>query len=216
MLRTLGIPTRLATGYSASGSDVGADGWRLVRGSDAHAWVEVWIRGRGWVSSDPTAGSALAEDRSASTLLRRVTDWWGNLWASDSGRRSLAIGVVLLGGACVLTILAWRRRRAALRARHDAAYSRSLSEPLAAFARFRDATATGSGASPPGSGVRDARRHAAGDDVLLGALDVVERTLYASRAPSTEERFAAAAALDRRTAQVLAARSEGAQEPSLV
>ena len=55
MLRTVGIPSRVVTGF-ASGVYNHAD-WHLagpVRASDAHSWVEAWIAGRGWRTYDPT------------------------------------------------------------------------------------------------------------------------------------------------------------------
>jgi transglutaminase-like putative cysteine protease len=51
MLRTLDIPARFVVGYTP-GQSV-EDRW-VVRGLDAHAWVEVYIRGQGWVRFDPT------------------------------------------------------------------------------------------------------------------------------------------------------------------
>ncbi|WP_049922098.1 transglutaminase domain-containing protein [Halopiger djelfimassiliensis] len=52
MLRAEGIPARYATGYT-SGQQVD-DGTYVVRGLDAHAWVEVYFPGHGWVAFDPT------------------------------------------------------------------------------------------------------------------------------------------------------------------
>jgi hypothetical protein len=58
MLRTLGIPARVATGFQ-SGYFNDVSGLYVVRASDAHAWVEGWIEGRGWTTFDPTpVGSA--------------------------------------------------------------------------------------------------------------------------------------------------------------
>src|SRR5665213_992128 len=53
MLRTLGIPSRMVTGFQ---SDVynPMTGWQVIRASDAHSWVEAWIEGRGWTTFDPT------------------------------------------------------------------------------------------------------------------------------------------------------------------
>ena len=60
MLRSLGIPARLATGYSTGSYDSVLD-QSVVRERDAHAWVEVWFPGHGWVPVDPSPGfSALA------------------------------------------------------------------------------------------------------------------------------------------------------------
>jgi hypothetical protein len=45
------------TGYQG-GELNGVDGFWIVRQSDAHAWTEVWLAGRGWVRVDPTAAVA--------------------------------------------------------------------------------------------------------------------------------------------------------------
>jgi protein-glutamine gamma-glutamyltransferase len=53
MLRTLKIPTRVVTGFYASLPEpIGP--WYVIRSSNAHSWVEVWIDGKGWVVYDPT------------------------------------------------------------------------------------------------------------------------------------------------------------------
>ncbi|WP_372965509.1 DUF3488 and DUF4129 domain-containing transglutaminase family protein [Marinobacter sp.] len=60
LFRAAGIPARVVLGYQ--GGDAGAGGeYLIVRQYDAHAWVEVWLDGRGWVRVDPT--SAIAPDR---------------------------------------------------------------------------------------------------------------------------------------------------------
>ncbi len=53
MLRSIGIPSRVVTGFQ-SGFFNDVSGMYVVRASDAHAWVEGWIEGRGWVTFDPT------------------------------------------------------------------------------------------------------------------------------------------------------------------
>jgi protein-glutamine gamma-glutamyltransferase len=58
LLRTVGIPARLVTGY-AQGDVASEPGRRVMRGSDAHAWVQVWYPGTGWVDADPTSSAAL-------------------------------------------------------------------------------------------------------------------------------------------------------------
>jgi protein-glutamine gamma-glutamyltransferase len=55
MLRSLGIPARLATGYSTGDYDPVLN-QSIVREHDAHAWVEVWFAGHGWVPVDPSPG----------------------------------------------------------------------------------------------------------------------------------------------------------------
>ena len=57
MMRAAGIPARVVTGYQG-GAINPVDGTLIVRQSDAHAWAEVWLKGRGWVRVDPTAAIA--------------------------------------------------------------------------------------------------------------------------------------------------------------
>ena len=53
MLRYLGVPARVATGFQG-GVYNPVSGWYLIRASDAHSWVEAWIEGQGWTTFDPT------------------------------------------------------------------------------------------------------------------------------------------------------------------
>jgi transglutaminase-like putative cysteine protease len=57
LMRHLGIPSRLVVGYQG-GEWNAAGGYLVVRQADAHAWVEVWRRHRGWTRVDPTAAVA--------------------------------------------------------------------------------------------------------------------------------------------------------------
>jgi transglutaminase-like putative cysteine protease len=54
LMRALQIPARVVTGYQG-GEFNQHDGNLTVRQSDAHAWAEVWLRGKGWMREDPTA-----------------------------------------------------------------------------------------------------------------------------------------------------------------
>lgn len=54
MARAVGIPTRVAVGYTAGIR--GDDGVFSVLGRNAHAWPEVWFDGIGWVPFEPTPG----------------------------------------------------------------------------------------------------------------------------------------------------------------
>jgi transglutaminase-like putative cysteine protease len=65
LMRAAGIPARVVTGYQG-GEFNELGGYYVVRQYDAHAWAEVWLRGRGWVRVDPTA--AIAPDRIQSGL----------------------------------------------------------------------------------------------------------------------------------------------------
>ncbi|MGE3864503.1 MAG: DUF4129 domain-containing transglutaminase family protein, partial [Burkholderiaceae bacterium] len=57
LMRHLGIPARVVTGYQG-GERNPVDGYWVVRQADAHAWAEVWFAGRGWTRVDPTAAVA--------------------------------------------------------------------------------------------------------------------------------------------------------------
>ncbi|HXM82185.1 MAG TPA: DUF3488 and transglutaminase-like domain-containing protein [Burkholderiales bacterium] len=54
MMRAAGIPARVVTGYQG-GELNPVDQIITVRQSDAHAWTEVFLKGRGWIRVDPTA-----------------------------------------------------------------------------------------------------------------------------------------------------------------
>ena len=65
MLRFLGIPARVAAGFTSGTRDEGV--W-TVTDHNAHAWVEAWFPGYGWLPFDPTPGrGALAASYSASS-----------------------------------------------------------------------------------------------------------------------------------------------------
>jgi uncharacterized protein (DUF58 family) len=112
MLRTQGVPTRVATGYVAGDRDEIA-GVFEVRGSDAHAWVEVWFPDTGWQAFDPTASVPLAGDAQIASV---GADLFGG--ASDfAGAHAmpLALGGLSAAGllviACLVRDLRHRRRR---------------------------------------------------------------------------------------------------------
>ena len=60
LMRAAGVPARIVVGYQ--GGELNPWGKHYtVRQSDAHAWCEVWLEGRGWQREDPTA--VIAPDR---------------------------------------------------------------------------------------------------------------------------------------------------------
>jgi len=69
LMRAAGVPARVVTGYQGGEFNPLGD-YLLVRQSDAHAWTEVWLEGRGWVRVDPTA--AVAPERIEGGLLGAV------------------------------------------------------------------------------------------------------------------------------------------------
>lgn len=111
MLRSLGIPARIATGYVPSERDEVAGVW-ISRASDAHAWVEVRFPNYGWVAFDPTASVPLSGEAQHTTI-------GGDLVKAVVGGVTAhlpEIVLVGLGGLAVLTSvrltrLWWRRRQ---------------------------------------------------------------------------------------------------------
>jgi transglutaminase-like putative cysteine protease len=89
MMRAAGVPARVVTGYHG-GEWNRIREYFLVRQSDAHAWAEVWLDGRGWTRFDPTAAAApqrltdglataLPEAGSATDRLIRQVPWLEDL-----------------------------------------------------------------------------------------------------------------------------------------
>ena len=54
MARTLGIPSRVAVGFTPG--NLNADGSYSVTGAQSHAWPELWFDDIGWVAFEPTPG----------------------------------------------------------------------------------------------------------------------------------------------------------------
>ncbi|EDM49058.1 transglutaminaseTgpA domain-containing protein [Marinobacter algicola] len=91
VLRAAGIPARVVVGYQ--GGSPGADNeYLIVRQYDAHAWVEAWFPGQGWVRVDPTA--AIAPERIEFGLREAVAEegsFLENDWASPQRYGDLAV-----------------------------------------------------------------------------------------------------------------------------
>jgi protein-glutamine gamma-glutamyltransferase len=77
MLRSIGVPARYVTGFlPGEYNDVGGD--YIIRGSDAHAWVEVYFNGFGWITFDPTPPSN--DQRSFLSRFGLYWDWFQLNW----------------------------------------------------------------------------------------------------------------------------------------
>ena len=92
MLRYLGIPSRVAAGFTSGQYDKKAGQW-VVSDRNAHTWVEVWFRGWGWLPFDPTPGrSGLAGQYSSSSPNFDVAAATGVL-AGPQGLRKFGQGL---------------------------------------------------------------------------------------------------------------------------
>jgi transglutaminase-like putative cysteine protease len=56
MARSLGLPSRVVVGFTRGREDPNQPGLFRVTGRQAHAWVEIYFHGFGWVTFDPTPG----------------------------------------------------------------------------------------------------------------------------------------------------------------
>ena len=85
MMREAGIPARVVTGYQG-GERNPIDATLVIRQSDAHAWAEVWLEGRGWIRVDPTAAAnpsrvdvglaaSLPDGEVLPIMMRPAFDW---------------------------------------------------------------------------------------------------------------------------------------------
>lgn len=132
MLRSLGIPARVVSGY-AQGEQTAATDTYLVRNRHAHTWVEVFFPNIGWVEFEPTANQPVAsalppapevasvpvvtappaltvdpepapEQPAIASVAQRLAQWLGRVaWARIVGL--LALGLLLMG------LYQWRAQR---------------------------------------------------------------------------------------------------------
>jgi hypothetical protein len=132
MLRALNIPARLVAGYG-SGDYNALTNYYEVRASDAHAWVEVYFPGQGWIPFDPTPGWT------GFPVTGQIPTWVFsgalgslNLPALPLGEIAAAGGALIGGIAPLLALIGlvgiawWLIRRLGMR--HTAAHSRYTME----------------------------------------------------------------------------------------
>ncbi|MEY2567840.1 MAG: protein-glutamine gamma-glutamyltransferase [Actinomycetota bacterium] len=186
MLRSLGVPARLAAGY-APGERNPFTGMYEVRAKDAHAWAEVYFPGVGWQGFDPTAQVPLAGDGGGVAA-------GAGLWSYVTRRLphppvvpSVALAIVATGA---FVMVGWTRRR---RARSAMPWSRRYLEQLEAAGAARGrprrphetpavyAAALASGVLP--------------EPELAAAAELLDVEAYSDRPAPDEQRARADAAL---------------------
>jgi|HubBroStandDraft_1064217.scaffolds.fasta_scaffold00003_137 transglutaminase-like putative cysteine protease len=100
MLRTLRIPARVVTGFrSDEFNDV--TGNYVVRARNAHAWVEAYFPGYGWVTFDPTPGGGVASPQGwsrAMLYLDAASSFWREWVISYDSTHQNVLGQTLLSG----------------------------------------------------------------------------------------------------------------------
>jgi transglutaminase-like putative cysteine protease len=116
MLRSLGVPARLAVGFTPGERNPFTGLWE-VRAKDAHAWAEVWFPGVGWQAFDPTASVPFAGDPFSSAAGAGLATFLKNRlpsvpsWFSDGAVVAVAAGIPV-GTIAWLAVQRRRRRRA--------------------------------------------------------------------------------------------------------
>lgn len=104
MLRTIGIPARLVTGFLATEWNEYGN-YYVVRQQDAHAWVEVHLPRSGWITMDPTppsiesAGSGFPAWHALGRMLDTLRLQWGRFFVQYSAADQLAVVRELKAGS---------------------------------------------------------------------------------------------------------------------
>jgi len=110
LLRTAGVPTRYAVGFSPTkrrGNEF------LARGRDAHAWCLAHVDGQ-WIVVDTTPGTWRDHEEAAAGWWEGISDLFSNLryefvkWRQDGGNWRI---LVFMAGVFVLAWMAWRQMR---------------------------------------------------------------------------------------------------------
>jgi protein-glutamine gamma-glutamyltransferase len=146
MLRMVGIPSRVVSGFAPGSPDLNEDGVLQVEDFDAHSWVEVYFNGIGWVAFDPTPSASPATSQLAAVAaVDEQRDRLGGLdpirgagdpdkatgsgGSGSSGGSPLAVLGAIALGACLLGATAIAVRSARFR---------RLEPSLAAEAQVRE------------------------------------------------------------------------------
>lgn len=110
LLRNVGVPARLVTGFLATEWNEYGN-YYLVRQRDAHAWVEVHLPSSGWVTMDPTPAVSEPIGDSQWFALSRVIDTlrlrWNRFFVQYNAADQLAVVQGLKEGTTVVRDRAW-------------------------------------------------------------------------------------------------------------
>jgi len=79
LLRAAGVPTRIVNGFLMGEYNPVGDAY-IVRESDAHSWVEVYLPVSGWTEFDPTPGDSNQPDSGLFSQLHNYADAMGLFW----------------------------------------------------------------------------------------------------------------------------------------
>jgi protein-glutamine gamma-glutamyltransferase len=170
LLRMQGVPVRYLSGFNVRDDSLAAGAY-VVREADAHAWIEAWLPGQGWVEFDPTPSAQYSEVHAEGqpgplvALLERLRGFLAELRArarAGDWRAAwlwLRPGLGMLSGLAALALIAVGLRRLlrrALRSHAEEEPASPLAPELAALLAALDAAWAASGHRRPASrGLRD-------------------------------------------------------------
>jgi transglutaminase-like putative cysteine protease len=197
LLRTQGIPARLAAGYG-SGDFNQVTGYYEVHANDAHAWVEVFFPGYGWIPFDPTPGwtgnpqtgrvqrwifSNAMESVDLSGLAVPMTE---TIQASMAAIGPIIRPLLIIVGIVVLVVGAWwlagkLAERHAKRPKRGWAHDRARQQ---IFAAYRKAQRRLKSYRLPGQTVQE---HAERTPDIGELAELVEAAAYRPEPPEKEE-----------------------------
>ncbi|SHF16715.1 protein of unknown function [Caldanaerobius fijiensis DSM 17918] len=101
MLRSIGIPARYVTGfvYQSTGDENIKEDYKPVTNASAHAWVEAYFPGYGWINFEPTPfylplyfeASYSSSNSPWMVGPNGMTDWYMNIYANNSVTPSTSV-----------------------------------------------------------------------------------------------------------------------------
>jgi protein-glutamine gamma-glutamyltransferase len=117
MLRTIGIPSRVVTGFrSDEFNDLTSN--YVVRAKDAHAWVEAYFSGYGWQTFDPTPGGSAGTPQGWARVglyVDAMSSFWRDWIISYDSSHQYVLGRTALSG----THAFWENSRVWARAHYN-------------------------------------------------------------------------------------------------
>lgn len=162
LLRMTGVPTRVVAGFG-TGERVG-DAFK-VRDRDAHAWIEVYFRGVGWVTFDPTPSAA------AALVPPGIDPLGGGDDIAGAQARSLSISGPLVAAAIFLPLLLgmialairWWQASPSLEAALVRLVPAAAGSPAVTFSQLREALEAIGPQTSALAGEAELRRFSAGE-----------------------------------------------------
>lgn len=104
MARSVGLPSRYATGYIVNDVKTDEKGFYTVREKDYHAWCEIYFEDIGWTPIDPTVGARTADGAGVGTTSLGKVVWYKT--------RTFIAGVsATMAFAVLIPIIVYHRRR---------------------------------------------------------------------------------------------------------